>query len=84
MASWTPAAPSEWPDSDLLELMAGTSLPNTSLIALSSLISPAGVPVPCALIYCTGSLTDASACRIHRTAPSPDGITMSHPSEVAP
>ena len=45
MASLTPAAPRAWPVSDLVELMTGISLPNTSVIASSSLISPTGVLV---------------------------------------
>ena len=45
-ASWTPAAPKEWPDKDLVEDTFGQLSPNTSLTAFSSWISPAGVLVP--------------------------------------
>ena len=50
MASCTPAAPSECPESDLVELMSGMLSPNTVRIASSSRMSPTGVLVPCALM----------------------------------
>ena len=46
MASCTPAAPKEWPVSDLVEVIGGHWSPNTDLTALSSCMSPAGVLVP--------------------------------------
>ena len=51
MASCTPAAPREWPESDLVEPTTGiVRSAKASLTALSSWISPAGVLVPWALM----------------------------------
>ena len=50
MDSWTPAAPSEWPVSDLVEVIWGILSPKTSRIAPISLESPTGVEVPCVLM----------------------------------
>ena len=46
IASCTLAAPSEWPDSALVEDSGGTASPNTSRTAPSSVTSPSGVDVP--------------------------------------
>ena len=50
IASCTPAAPSEWPHSDLVDEIAGASAPNTARIASSSAMSPTGVLVPWVLM----------------------------------
>src|SRR5690606_1052057 len=48
--SCTPAAPSEWPVSDLVDWMCGILSPKTSRIAPISFESPTGVEVPCVLM----------------------------------
>ncbi|MNF19518.1 hypothetical protein D3C80_2243990 [compost metagenome] len=49
MASCAPAAPSEWPVSDLVDEIIGMSSPKTLRTAPISLASPTGVEVPCGL-----------------------------------
>src|SRR6187200_1976398 len=48
--SLAPAIQHSWPVIDFVELTNGLYSPKTSLIALASLASPAGVDVACALI----------------------------------
>ncbi len=50
IASCTPAAPSEWPVSDLVAETGGHFSPNTARIASISLRSPIGVEVACGLM----------------------------------
>ena len=49
IASCTLAAPSEWPDSALVDDSGGTASPKASRTARSSTRSPRGVEVPCVL-----------------------------------
>ena len=69
---------------DLVEEITG-GFKKTFLIALVSAISPSGVEVPCAFIYETlrSSILD-KASFIDLSPPSPEGATISWPSEVAP
>src|SRR6185312_1815857 len=91
IASTPPAAPSRWPVTDLVELIASFFAwsPNTRLAACTSPRSPSGVEVPCALMYCTAvGSTPASftAAAMQRAAPSPPslGAVMWYASSLMP
>ena len=83
IASNAPAAPSKCPVIDLVAETGrlSTAAPKTRRIAATSLASPAGVLVACALRYptsCGERPALAKAAAMHRPAPSPlgSGATM--------
>ena len=70
--------PSKWPVIDLIELIGIFAIcsPNNWLIAIASEASPAGVEVPCVLIWSMSvgcNPADLRARCIHIIAPSPSG-----------
>ena len=87
--STPPAAPSKCPVMLLVELTMSpffAQSPNTAFIALVSAMSPTGVEVPWALMYCTCSgrrPASSRTRRMARSAPVPDGWVMWNASAVA-
>ena len=95
IASRLPAAAIVWPIIDFAEETSSPPSPKTRASARASMRSFCGVPVPCALAYCTsaGAAPAAlSAAVIARTMPSPSGsgavtwnasVVMPCPASVA-